>query len=155
MKKLLHYMLFVSLLSLASNCRTEAKKENGGITIDFDARIPETESVEDANKSIVLLRIKLMNTKEDLIKYGLSTSQEQRKRQEYYILNFTRDIYLISGVDTISCIDSHMEQLYMDLPYRTFILNFGEHAVKEKDKLLILDKVFSNNALLVSINKNL
>ncbi len=155
MKKLLYYILFVSLLGFAINCRTEAKKKDAPVTIDFDARMPGRDGMDEVNSSSVILRVLLVGSKADLIKYGLSTSQEQHQRQEYYILNFTRDIYLISGTDTIPCNDSHMEQLYMDLPYRTFILNFGEHAIKEQDEILVMDKVFSNKTLQVSINKTL
>lgn len=155
MKKYLIFIMLLVPMYFNFACNTTAKKINEHVTIDFDARQAEGSNNEEVNPASVILRIQLMGSKADLIKYGLNTSQEQHQRQEYYILNFTRDIYLISGTDTIACNDSHMEQLYMDLPYRTFILNFGEHAIKEQDEILVMDKIFSNQALLVSINKTL
>lgn len=134
-------------------CRN--RHANTGANIDFDARLPMQKSNEEINLSSVILRISLKDATGDLIKYGLATSKEQLSRQEYYSLNFTNDIYLLAGTDTFPCIDSHMEQLYMDLPYRTFILYFGDHVVGVNDKILIMDKVFSNKVVLVSINKRL
>ncbi|MDP1725784.1 MAG: hypothetical protein Q8M15_03300 [Bacteroidota bacterium] len=154
-KKLLYYILFVSLLGLLNNCRTEVKKKDAPVTIDFDARMPGRNGMDEANSSSVILRVQLVGSKADLIKYGLSITHEQRLRNDYYMLKFSKDIYLISGADTIPCVDSHSEQLYMDLPYRTFILNFGEYLIKDNDEILVIDRVFSNKPLLVSIHKNL
>jgi len=102
--------------------------------------------------SQVLLKIELLNTKEDILKHGINTPDEHQARLNYYRTKFKNDIYLISHKDTIACYDVHAERLFMDLPYMNFILTFNHH-VADKDLLQINDIVYSNKSVLVDIDQ--
>ena len=153
MNRSLLFLCLISMSLLSSNCSTNAENKSRSVSIDFDARVPIAKDAEGPGRSTVVLRMTLVNSNENIISYGLNTAAEKLQRQEYYSLNFSKDLYLLSGTDTLPCLDSHMEQLYMNLPYRTFLLDFGECHLTEQDRILIMDRVFSNRSLLVSVNK--
>jgi hypothetical protein len=107
----------------------------------------------DSEFNQVLLRLQLLNTNTDILKYGLSTPEEHQARLSYYLFGFKNDLSLISSGDTIPCYDAHFERTYMDLPYMNFILTF-HHGVKEGDELMIHEGVYTQQHLVFTIEPN-
>jgi hypothetical protein len=103
-----------------------------------------------ADFSQVLLKLQLLHTRADILKFGIRSPEEHQARINYYRDHFKNEIFLVSGADTLPCYDVHAERLYMDLPYMNFILAFN-HPVSRGDELLIHDIVYSNQSVLVAI----
>lgn len=120
--------------------------------IDYNAIYVVEEDLKDFSQ--ILLKMSLKNVQVDIIKFGLSSPKQHQQRLNYYIQNFKQDIFLVSDTDTIPCTDSHFERLYMDLPYRNFILTFNTDILGEQDHLLIKDPVYTNQLIKLSIQKS-
>jgi hypothetical protein len=120
------------------------------ISIDFDAYSPDQEGSEVFQ---VLLKMSLTNYSGDVLKYGLESPEQHQQRLNYYISEFSKDIFLVSESDTLQCIDSHFERTYMDAPKRNFILNFNASNSEKFNKLLIVDQVYSGRVLELDIRK--
>lgn len=110
---------------------------------DFDS--------EPTGFSQVLLKLQLLNTRADILKYGIHTPEQHQERLHYYRTQFKEDVFLVSGADTIPCYDLHAERLYMDLPYMNFVLTF-ERPLKQGDQLLIHDIVYTQETALLNID---
>lgn len=110
---------------------------------DFDS--------EPSGFSQVLLKLQLLNTRADILKYGIHTPEQHQERLYYYRTQFREDVFLVSGADTIPCYDLHAERLYMDLPYMNFVLTF-ERPLEQGDQLLIHDIVFTQETVLLNID---
>jgi hypothetical protein len=151
MKQLIYKLLILFIGFQVFACKNSSKNSEE-MRIDFIASSPKTGIGEGDNKGSVVLRVALLGSNQDLLKYACKNNSEEQSRLEYYNLNLKKDIFLVSGTDTIPCIDSHMEQLYMQVPYRNFLLYFGEHTIEENDEILIVDKVFSNKIITTKIN---
>lgn len=104
-----------------------------------------------ADFSQVLLKLQLLNTRSDILKFGVGSPEAHQARLNYYRAHFKDDIFLVSGADTIPCYDVHAERLYMDLPYMNFILAFN-HPLSEGDKLLINEVVYSQQSVILDID---
>lgn len=117
--------------------------------IDFKALADLQESGADFSQ--VLLRVELLNTHTDILKYGISSPEAHQARLSYYRTDFKNDVFLVAGIDTIPCYDVHAERMYMDLPYMNFILTFN-HSLSNNDELLIHDVVYSNKTIFVTID---
>lgn len=126
------------------------EKEKEGVSIDFDAFMP---SGQGSQMKQFLLKMELVNSKEDVLKFGLNTPEEHQERLSYYFKDFKRDIFLVTDEDTLTCIDAHIERTYMDAPKRNFILNFHLEKDQEIQKLLIADQVYSGQLLELNIRK--
>lgn len=99
----------------------------------------------------VLLKLHLLNTRADILKYGIHTPEEHQERLYYYRTHFKDDVFLLSGADTIPCYDLRAERMYMDLPYMNFILTF-ERPMSDGDKLLIQDIVYTQQTAILNID---
>lgn len=110
---------------------------------DFDS--------EPTGFSQVLLKLQLLNTRADILKYGIHTPEQHQERLHYYRTQFSEDVFLVSGADTIPCYDLHAERLYMDLPYMNFVLTF-ERPLTQGDQLLIHEIVFTQETVLLNID---
>jgi|WetSurMetagenome_2_1015567.scaffolds.fasta_scaffold75980_2 hypothetical protein len=144
---LLYMLGMFTFISCAAKTDTSTAERNEPV-IDFKA-IADLRDTVSAFSQIVL-RLELLHTHTDILKYGISTPEEHQARLNYYRVNFKNDIFLIATGDTIPCYDVHQERLYMDLPYMNFILTFNHHFSKE-DELQINDVVYSHKTLLVAI----
>lgn len=120
--------------------------------IDFDAVYVENDGQGEYVQ--VLLKMSLMNYPGDILKFGLSSPEQHQQRLQYYMQDFKNNIRLISGTDTILCLDSHFERLNMDLPYRNFILTFQQPSIEAADQLLISDLIFTQQIIQTSIRKS-
>lgn len=149
----LRFLVLVLFIGLSfSSCQEEkvtAIANNESPNIDFNAII--LEDPKSTGQVQVLLKISLDNYTGDLIKYGISKPEIHQNRLKYFISDFKKEITLVSGDKQIECIDSHMERLHMDLPYRNFILTFLHKEFKEGDYLKINDHIYSNKTIELTI----
>lgn len=121
-------------------------------TIDFNAIVLEDPVA--TGQVQVLLKVSLENHTGDLIKYGISKPEIHQNRLKYYISDFKNDITLVAGDLKIECVDSHLERLHMDLPYRNFVLTFPYNKFNEGDHLLINDHIYSNKTIQLTIQNH-
>lgn len=119
--------------------------------IDFRALTSLSGEVSDFNQ--VLIKIRLLNSNADILKFGISTPEEHQSRLNYYRVDFKYDVKLISNGDTIPCYDLHAERLYMDLPYMNFIATF-HHSISTQDEIMIHDMVYTSKDVFVGIEQN-
>lgn len=117
--------------------------------LDFVAVADIEEETSDLGE--VLLRLQLLHTRTDILKYGINSPEEHQQRLSYYRTHFKEDIFLVSDTDTIPCHDVHAERLYMDLPYMNFILTFNRRLANG-DKLLINDVIYSQHTVILDID---
>lgn len=137
------------LLSLAA-CQQDAPPVVQTPVLDM-AAVADLESSEDGAVGQVLLKLQLLNTRTDILKYGIHTPEEHQERLQYYRTQFKEDVNLVSGADTLPCYDLHTERMYMDLPYMNFILTFN-HPISPGDRLLISDIVYTRQTVLLDID---
>jgi hypothetical protein len=148
-------LLLLFLGGVMTACQSDSSQSaiaTSGPAIDFDAVYVENEVPGDYVQ--VLLKMSLMNQQGDILKYGLSMPEQHQQRLQYYMQDFKNNIQLISGRDTIPCLDSHFERLNMDLPYRNFILTFQRPFIQASDQLLIGDPIFTQQIIQTSIRKS-
>lgn len=119
--------------------------------VDFRAIASLSDDVSEF--SSVLIKIRLLNSNTDILKFGISTPEEHQSRLNYYRVDFKYDVKLISQGDTIPCYDLHAERLYMDLPYMNFIATF-HHPVSAEDEIMIHDVVYTSKDVFVAIEQN-
>lgn len=125
--------------------------EHQNPVIDFRAF---TESLNEDNEfNQVLIRIQILHTNTDILKYGITTPEEHQARLNYYRVDFKKVLHLISQGDTLPCYDLHAERLYMDLPYMNFIATF-HHPITIQDEILIHDEVYTNMKVVAAIEQN-
>ena len=142
---------FTTLLLFMTNC-TDSVEEKALIpTLNMEARLLNAD--EKSQLSQIVLKMQLENYSGDLLKFGISEIEAHQLRLAYYTSQFKKDILLVNGDDTIPCLDSHFERLHMDLPYRNFILTFGQKMGSQNSKLIIDDHQFSNHLVQVKINQ--
>lgn len=141
--------LCLCLLPGLTACKQDAPADGQAPVLDMVA-LADFE-LEDAGFSQVLLKLQLLHTRSDILKYGIHTPEEHQERLQYYRAQFKEDVYLVSGADTLPCYDLHAERLYMDLPYMNFILTFN-HPVSRGDKLLVNDIVYTQQTVLLDID---
>lgn len=145
-------VIFCFCLFSFEACKQEISNTPNSPVLDMVAVADFDEG--EADFSQVLLKLQLLHTNTDILKYGIHTPEEHQQRLYYYRSHFKEDVFLMSGADTIPCYDVHAERMYMDLPYINFILTFGRR-LSQGDKLLIHDIVFSHQtAILDIITKN-
>ena len=121
-------------------------------TLDYAAFFVEEETA--AEYCQVLLKMSLKQYRGDILKFGLSSPAAHQERLNYFIRDFKESIALVSGSDTFPCVDSHLERLHMDLPYRNFILTFKRSSLTDQDYLLIKDTEYSHQQIKLSIDKS-
>ncbi len=139
--------------NMACSTKTDsASEELRTPVIDFKAMTDLENQNADFNQ--ILLRVELLNTHADILKFGISTPEQHQGRLNYYRVDFKNDVFLVTHNDTVPCYDLHAERLYMDLPYMNFVLTFN-HTLSSNDELLINDVVYSNKALLVKIDQKM
>lgn len=65
-----------------------------------------------------------------------------QQRLNYLLNDFQRDVFLLDGSDTLSCLEHHLERTFSLLPYNQILLAFDNpHPGKIQDKtLLIIDR---------------
>lgn len=102
----------------------------------------------------VLLRLELLNYHGDLLKYGLSDVAAHQERLRYYQLSLKKDLYLLTKTDTIPCLDSHLERINMDAPYRNFILTFLADSQLVEPALLFAENQYTDQIVQLKILEN-
>ena len=106
----------------------EQSKEIGDLIIKTKYMSPEIlarkNELEDDSEALDEYRrnthfqIRLENrSSADILKHGLETEQGYYDRVAYYSHLVKNDLYLLSGKDTIDCLDVHMERNYGVAPF--------------------------------------
>jgi hypothetical protein len=130
----------------------QEKRSDSIRTIDLDENVKELEGMEYYD-----FRIKVNNQDGELLKHKLSSSDEYKKRVEYYSFKMDKDISLVDGLDTIPCSLFHFERGFNAAPYSTFLLGFvtKRETDIEGDKTFIYeDKIFNKGIIKFSFSKN-
>lgn len=148
---LLSALVFIWLLA---SCSADKQQQMDIIDPVIDYNAIHTADNEPGDYVQILLKMSVSNIQGDIIKFGLSTPEQHQERLNYFIRDFKQNISLVSNTDTISCTDSHMERLYMDLPYRNFVLTFKKNALNDQDQLLISDPIYSKKLIKLSIQNS-
>ncbi len=145
-------LIFIGSLILGCSGSNDQLKKDLDPEINFSALSDLSDSTTQFSQ--VILRIELLNTSADILKYGLHRPEEHQQRLSYYLFGFKNDVSLISRGDTIPCYDLLFERTYMDLPYMNFILTFN-HDVKAGDEVMIHDTEYTKQNIFVTVESNL
>ena len=87
-------------------------------------------------------------TKDELLKYKTSTSNEYYSRLEYYSFKAQDDFMLLSGKDSLQCKLFHFERTFGLAPVLTFVLGFQGARKKGEDLTLAYnDRIFSSGMI--------
>jgi len=112
-----------------------------------------------------ILRIKLTDSGEDLLKYEVANAEEYSERVQYFSFGIQNDFYLLEGADSLKCKLFHFERSYGISGNCTLLLGFdsNDELIKQKesfkekvikDKILVYnDKVFGLGPIKYSIKK--
>jgi hypothetical protein len=102
----------------------------------FNAKHGISEEVKSEKDSMQYYTMRIFSEgKGDVLRYGVS-DQEYQDRIQYFSYEFSKDITLIDGKDTLPCILYHFERSYDMAPFNTLVLGFEDRQSKQ-------DKVFS------------
>ncbi len=148
------YMMLMAI-GMLSSCSSEVESNLTTVNeplIDFKA-LSDFDS-NNGGFNQIFLRIQLLNSGTDILKYGINTPAEHQSRLNYYRTEFKNDVFILSGKDTVPCYDLHAERLYMDIPYMNFILTF-QHKISPEDIVMINEFVFTNRSILIEIDQNI
>ena len=137
---------FLLLLLFGSlGCMQDKAAEGSAGRPLFDMEVQTIEQLGSHQQ--LLLRLQLLHYGGDLLRFGLRTVSEHQERLRYYTQDFRQDVRLVSGGDTLACVDSHFERLYMDAPYRDFVLTFPGRAPVDPTYLILYDRQFTGELL--------
>lgn len=90
------------------------------------------------------LKIEIKDGQGELLKYGLTSTEQYQERINYFSFGMQKDIQLVDGNDTLPCLLYHYERVYDVAPYGTFILGFAKGKNDNAGKtLLLFDKGFN------------
>lgn len=92
------------------------------------------------------------------LRYGISTIEEYTARQDYYLNQAAKDIYLLYGKDTLYVNSYWFENNQNLTPYETMIIGFklpGKDASPQRDmQLSFYDRVFRNGIIKTRISQD-
>jgi len=94
------------------------------------------------------LRVKIGDGTTNIFNATSETSIEGENRLEYYMNNFKDDVCLVSGIDTIRCIEAMAENNFKLSPYSDITLLFFDEQNKLKQEdicLVVSDKLFGTS----------
>ncbi|HXP52335.1 MAG TPA: hypothetical protein VN922_20440 [Bacteroidia bacterium] len=90
------------------------------------------------------LKIELKQAKGELLRYGISTTDDYNSRVSYFSFDMQKDLQLVEEGDTLPCLLFNYERIYGLAPYATFSLAFAKGKNINADKTLILfDHIFN------------
>lgn len=130
---------------LWGGCERSSNAQNNGAEPVFDITVLSSERLGSHQQ--LLLRLQLLQYGGDMIRFGLSMVPEHQERLRYYLQDFKTDVWLVSARDTIPCLDSHLERLHMDSPYRDFILTFPNNSNLQPTHLVVYDREYTGELL--------
>lgn len=116
----------------------------------FDENLKEEKKLQ-----FFVLRIGSADKKTDVLAQGITDQQEYYKRIEYLNAGIDKDIYLVDGTDTLSCVLHHFERTFHLAHFNTIMLAFeNPHPDHIEDKTLVFDdKVFGIGRMKLTIDK--
>lgn len=102
------------------------------------------------------LKIELNDGQGELLKHQLTSVEEYNKRVNYFAFEMQKDIQLLDGRDTVSCLLFHFERAYDVSPLSTFLLGFPlTKNIESKEKTLIFyDRTFNKGVLKFTFKKD-
>jgi hypothetical protein len=100
------------------------------------------------------LRINSKDGKTEMLRTGLSATDEYYRRIEYFSFHLKNDLYLVDGTDSLPCTLFHFERSYDLSPNNSFVLAFplseNEIAHQKQGKKYTAEKTLVYNDRLLN-----
>lgn len=128
----------------------QLKKEQINIS-EYNKLLKEMEGMQ-----YYILKIKVANATESILKYQLQSEEDYQNRLAYFSFNFQSALYLEEDKRQIPCSLFHFERMYDLTPERVFVLGF-EQSTKSlySDKTFVIDSdFFSAGKIKIKIKGN-
>ncbi len=121
------------------------------------ASIQKEKLVELEGMEYYDFKIKLNSENGELLKHNLKSTDEYKKRVEYFAFTMQNDIWMVDGNDSIPCSLFHFERGYDAAPYSTFLIGFPIRAIKNSNAektFVYYDKNFDKGIIKFTLDKN-
>lgn len=138
---------YADFVSKVNNLESGLKKEQtfGGLVIEVFYQTPEMVAINEATseeeyRDIIKeknqfhhfkLRFRTNESGVEFLKYNISRTSDHNFRLQYLISEISKDIYLISGNDTLPCSLHHFERTYKLTNYGDVTLLFERKSLHD------------------------